>query len=347
MLLHMEDDVKVARRTAESADLAVSRESNARAVLDARRNLGFDGSLAKHAAIAFALRAGIGNDRTRPLAGWAGARDRKEALLIANLALPVTSPAGHRGFARRSPSSAAGLTGFVAAHRDLGFGPKDRLLEFQVQILAKVCSTLRAGASPATAAAEQIAEAEKFSEDIGEILESAGIKTARARTRRADTGMAKTVVERPFLGIDQDTVGFSTLLELLFGVRIVGVPVWMVLESQLAIRALDLLLAGGAGYTQHLVVIALAVTGQNSVPSFSCPACSCTACRRRNSCSLVFGIAGDFYHGGPQQAVFQLVAALQFLDHLVVRSVGRLHEFNRLVLVRVELLTLRRDRAYA
>ena len=39
----------------------------------------------------------------------------------------------------------------------------------------------------------------------------------------------------------------------------------MELERQFAIGALDLLIGGGAGYAQHLIVVAFSVAGQNGL----------------------------------------------------------------------------------
>ena len=109
-------------------------------------------------------------------------------------------------------------------------------------------------------AAKNLAEAEEVAEDIAEI----GGVEARARAS-AQTGMTEAVVDAALFDIRQNGVGFAALFEFFFRVGIVGIAVGMELQRQLAIGALDLLLGGGAGYAQHLVVVAFSVAGQNGL----------------------------------------------------------------------------------
>ncbi len=71
-----------------------------------------------------------------------------------------------------------------------------------------------------------------------------------------------------FSRVRQDGVGFAALLEFFLGVGIVRIAIGMKLQRQLAVRALDLLVAGFAGNSEHFVVIAFYVTGQNGPKSF-------------------------------------------------------------------------------
>src|SRR6202030_185537 len=63
------------------------------------------------------------------------------------------------------------------------------------------------------------------------------------------------VVFFPLLRIAQDFVGFIQLLEFFFRGRLVFVDVGMVLARQLAKRLLDIVVTGGLGNAQRLVVI--------------------------------------------------------------------------------------------
>jgi uncharacterized membrane protein len=77
--------------------------------------------------------------------------------------------------------------------------------------------------------------------------------------------MTITVVGGALVAIGKHRVGFTALFEFVFRVRIVGIAVGMELERQFAIGALDLLIGGGAGYAQHLIVVAFSVAGQNGL----------------------------------------------------------------------------------
>ena len=85
--------------------------------------------------------------------------------------------------------------------------------------------------------------------------------SARSRPGRRDqSGRRRRASRRP-----PERVGLAALFEFVFRVGIVGIAVGMKLQRQLAIGALDLLIGGGAGYAQHLVVVAFSVAGQNGL----------------------------------------------------------------------------------
>ena len=75
---------------------------------------------------------------------------------------------------------------------------------------------------------------------------------------RVHTGVTVLVVSGFFLGVREHLVGLFGLLEFLFGGlgRITLVAVGVVLHRQLAIRLLDLVVAGVLGHAQHFVKIA-------------------------------------------------------------------------------------------
>ena len=95
-------DVEIAGLAAGDAGLALARDTQPRAVLDARRDFHLDRLLAFDAAGAAAARAGIGDHFARPAAGVAGAVHAEEALLEHQLARAFAAPAA-RGF---EPSAA-------------------------------------------------------------------------------------------------------------------------------------------------------------------------------------------------------------------------------------------------
>ena len=51
-------------------------------------------------------------------------------------------------------------------------------------------------------------------------------------------------------------------------------------------------------------------------------------------------IASDPYHRGAQQPVLVLVSALQFVEDMVIRNLGRIHHFDGLVNPRIESLPI-------
>src|SRR5208282_2297104 len=261
VLLDMQDNIQVAGRPAERACLAEAGETNSRAVLHSRGHIGFDHALAQQAAFPFALRAGIGDYTARALAGWAGSSDAKKALLIPDLPSAITRPAIDWRFAGRCAVSAAPVAGLMAAHIHLLVGAEDRLIEFKVQVFAKIGSTL--GAAPTTAAlAEHLPETEDVTEDVAKILEDGGIESSRTSAAAAYAGMSEAVIQRALLAVGENRIRFSDLLEFVFRIRIVRVAVGMVRHRELAVSALDFNVGGRTGNTEHLVIIAFCVGGQ-------------------------------------------------------------------------------------
>jgi hypothetical protein len=79
-----------------------------------------------------------------------------------------------------------------------------------------------------------------------------------ARRGAAKARMPETVVHVALVGIGEHGIGFRRLLEVLFGDLVTGIAIGMVFECELAIRALDLLVGGGARNAEHLVIVAFA-----------------------------------------------------------------------------------------
>ena len=53
------------------------------------------------------------------------------------------------------------------------------------------------------------------------------------------------------------------------------------------------------------------------------------------------------HHGRPQQPVFNAIAALQLIDHVIVRDLVGIHHLHRLVQVGIEDFTFGRKRLHA
>ena len=196
-----------------------------------------------------------------------------------------------------------------------------------VDIFAQIGAALSA-AAPASAAAKNLSQAEEVAENIAEV----GGVEARSGAP-AQSGVAEAVVDVALFDVRQYRVGFAALFEFFFRVGIVGIAVRMELQRQFAVGALDLLLGGGAGYAQNLIVVAFSVAGQNGLSQILSGLIQ--------ALSLVLGVTCDPHHGGTQQPVFQLVAALQLVEYMMVLGFVGVHHFDGLVKMRIKRFTLR------
>ena len=74
--------------------------------------------------------------------------------------------------------------------------------------------------------------------------------------------MAIAVICRPFVRVREDCISLAHFLELVLGIRIIGISIRMELQGKLPIGTLQFLFGNRAGYAQDLVVIAFCVRGQ-------------------------------------------------------------------------------------
>ncbi len=70
--------------------------------------------------------------------------------------------------------------------------------------------------------------------------------------------MPEAIVARALVGVGQDRVGLGRFLELLLGGLVAGIAIGVVLQRELAVGALDVLVARVARDAQDGVVVALA-----------------------------------------------------------------------------------------
>ncbi len=147
----------------------------------------------------------------------------------------------------------------MPAHRDLGLGTEDGVFEFHVDIFAQVSAALRAAAA-ACASAKNLSQSEEVAEDIAEV---GGVEACTSVS--AQPGVTEAVVDAALVDIREHRVGFAALFEFFFRVGVVGIAVGMELQRQFAVGALELLVGRGAGYSQHLIVVAFSVAGQNGL----------------------------------------------------------------------------------
>ena len=199
-----------------------------------------------------ALLARRADDLACPAALTAGAPHGEETLLVYDFAAPMASRA--RG------GAGAGLGGFAAAmlarlgarHLDLGGHAENRLFELNLEIVADILAALRPGAPPRAARrAEQIAEAEKVTQNVAEV-EIVGVEALR---RALHALMPVAVVCRALLGVAQNAICLGRLFEFFLGGMIARIHVRVAFPRQLAVGALDLLIVCVPAYPQDFVVV--------------------------------------------------------------------------------------------
>ena len=134
--------------------------------------------------------------------------------------------------------------------------------------------------SAATAAA-----AERLLENVERIVKPSASTTSPGT--RAESGVAKLVVGRFFLGIAQGLVGFTNFLEFLLGLLVIWILIRMIFDGELTIGFFDFLSGGTLADPQDLVVITLghAYFSLTSTVSPEGAATTTEAARRRRSLS--------------------------------------------------------------
>ena len=252
MRRHVEHHVEIARRPAAAPVLALAREAQSRAAVDARRDAHLDLAPLLDLSPAAALRAGVLDHAPRAAAARAGPRQGEESLGEAHLAAPAAAGAGHRLGAAPAAAAAARRAALEARDVERLFVSERRLLESDLEVVAQVGSGRRSPGAPPRAA-EQVAEAEEVAQDVAEIGEDRGIEPAGAARHPL---VAEAVVARPLVGIREDGVGLRRLLEALLGGVVPGVAVGMVADRGAAVGGLDLRRARVALDPQHFVIIA-------------------------------------------------------------------------------------------
>ena len=192
-------------------------------------------------------RAWVLDDLTGPATVAAGSRYAEEPLLKTDLSVTVTRWTGRRTGALLRAAAFTLRARLMSRHFDLGGRTERGLFERDLQIVTEIGATLNPIGSAAAAAAEHVAKAEKVTENIAEIREHARIEAAETTAgRRSDTRVSKAIILCTFLRVTQDGISLCRLFELLLGLLIAGIPVWMVLQRHLAISAFDFLFGGVA-----------------------------------------------------------------------------------------------------
>src|SRR5689334_19694196 len=159
-----QENIEVAGRSAADASLAFAGQTNARAVLDALRNVDRQGAVARHAPGACAVRAGVLDHLTAALAARAGPLQREEALGLPHAARAAAGRAGLRLGAGLGAGARARFAGDRDRNLDLRGLALKGLLQRDFHIVAQVGAALAA----TTAAAALPGHTEKVLENIGE-----------------------------------------------------------------------------------------------------------------------------------------------------------------------------------
>src|SRR5262249_4128253 len=195
---------------------------------------------------------GIGDDRALPIAVTTRLGDREEALLEAHLPRAAALRAGPGSGARLGAVPATGLAGSQPGHGDGLLAAEGGFLEADLERVAQVLAAARPGTSaPPASGAEEVAE-----EIPHDVLE-AGADVESAHPTLLEGGVTEAIVEPAPLGITENLVRLSQLLEALLGLAILGILVGMKTQRELAIGLLDLVVGGGARDPEHLVVVTL------------------------------------------------------------------------------------------
>src|SRR6266508_575574 len=239
--------------TASGTRLALARETNLVALVDACRNRDpqrprlFDSTLAMTG-----LAGALDDPAFAPAARTGGDVDHLAEHRLAyrpDLAPALALRAGGRRGAGLGPRPATGRTSIQDRELDLLLGPRHGFLECDPEVVAQIAS----GGRPSVSGAAGRCPTEERVEDVAE----AGEAGAEARVRAAaHARSAEHVVRLASLGIRQDLVRLVDLLEPDVRLGILA-DVGMPLLRQPAEGALDVGVGRTPHHAQDLVVVAL------------------------------------------------------------------------------------------
>src|SRR5690606_10090421 len=116
MRLDRQEDIEIAARTAALSGVALARQTDARAVVDAGGNLEVQGAGLADLTMAVTGPAGIGDHLAGAAAAGAGSLDLEEAVGLADAALALAGSAGLGLGARLGARALAGLAGGGRGH---------------------------------------------------------------------------------------------------------------------------------------------------------------------------------------------------------------------------------------
>src|SRR5258705_9703063 len=121
------------------------------------------------------------------------------------------------------------------------------------QIVAKISTSLGGRATRTGAcAAEDIAETKEITEDV---FNTTKPRRAPGACTTGNTGVTEAIVSPALFRICEHTISLGRFFEFFFRTGVIRILVGMKPNCQAPVCALNVLIAGGAGYSQHLVII--------------------------------------------------------------------------------------------
>ena len=259
VLLDMNHHIQVAGGSASQTGLATARAAQAGVAVDTGRDFDFNAAGFFDPALALAGRAGFFDDASRAVAGGAGLRDLEKASRGNDLTTAATGRAGDGLAALLRAGAGAGLAGIHLANFNFLLTAFGGLLERNLHIVAQIGSALATGGVHAATAAEKLlkhstatAAAEDFFEKIERIVEAPATAHAILKCR-----VTVAVVSGALVRVTKGLVGFPEFLKFLLCLVVAGVFVRVVFHRELAVGALQILLADVAIDAQNLVVVPL------------------------------------------------------------------------------------------
>src|SRR5215467_3409540 len=248
-----QEDVEISGRATAHASLALAREADACAVLDARRNVDRERALARDAARARAVRARTVDHLAAALAAGAGALEGEEALRMPDAAGAAAVRTGLRLGAGLGAGAGAGLARHRGRDAHLRGLAGKRLFERDLHVVAQIGAALGA-----IAAAAPAGHAEDALEDVGEGGAETGAKIVCAAAHSLlEGGVAEAVIGGALVGILENLVRLVDFLEALLARCVAGIAIGVPLHRELAESGLEVGVARSALDFEGLVIAAL------------------------------------------------------------------------------------------
>jgi hypothetical protein len=227
ILLDLHVHIQVPGRPSLRAAQPLARNAQRLAVVDTcwkrdlDRTLDFD---LRRAVAGLAVDIG---DAAHALTAGTGRLQQERAARVRDLACALARRA-HLAPAAFGTRAIAGRARARIPERHFMLGAEGRVLERESHHRAQIGAALRAAAT--CTGAERTAAAEEVAEDVAEAAEDVLHVAEALAGASPEAGMAKAIVGRALLDIDQDAVGLGALLEPLLGAVVARVAVGVQFE---------------------------------------------------------------------------------------------------------------------
>src|SRR6185437_9984236 len=259
MLLHLKENIKVARRPAIHTRFALPGHAQPRSRIHARRYANLQRLLALQSSLPTALLASLAHHLPTSLARRARPRNRKESLLVRHLAAPAARAARDHPATWLRASSVAQLAILKPVQLDRRRYARRGLFKAQRQVITQIRATLTALRTPAPSAtsAKRAFKSKKVAQNVLKLFKDRRIEpAARLKAAAIQSRMSIAIVNRALLRIGQHTISVRALPKLLLGLFLVlGIAIRMPLQRRFPIRRLDLLRRRLARHAQDFIII--------------------------------------------------------------------------------------------